>query len=240
MSSDWIIMTALPDGVWRIDETYINPAARGLIWFVKGQKKNLLIDSGYGFFSLRQVIPWLRTGRIMAVATHTHCDHIGGLWEFEQRAVHCLEAPVLVRPTAVATQSLPFLADPTVFKQYPPQWQSAEAFRIRPAPATRLLRDHDLFDLGDRQFKVLHTPGHSPGSICLWEAETGLLFSGDTIFDGPLFDSIPGANKADLLASHRRLCELPVRQVHPGHFVSFSGSRLQELAAGYARNQEMG
>ena len=239
MNSDWITITALPDGVWRIDETYVNPAARGLIWFVEGQKENLLIDSGYGFFSLRQIIPGLRADRVMAVATHTHCDHIGGLWEFEQRAVHCLEAPVLERPTATATQSLPFLADPVVFKQYPPQWQSAEAFRIRPAPATRLLRDNDLFDLGDRQLKVLHTPGHSPGSICLWEAETGLLFSGDTLFDGRLYDDIPGANRTDLLASHRRLCELPVRRIYPGHYASFSGTRLRELAASYARHQEM-
>jgi glyoxylase-like metal-dependent hydrolase (beta-lactamase superfamily II) len=48
-------------------------------------------------------------------------------------------------------------------------------------------RDRDLvIDTGDRHFEVLHLPGHSPGSIGLWEERSGTLFSGDAIYDGPL------------------------------------------------------
>ena len=51
----------------------------------------------------------------------------------------------------------------------PPGGYSSEAYRVTPAPATRLLAEGDTIDLGDRHFTVLHTPGHSPGSIALWE-----------------------------------------------------------------------
>ena len=60
------------------------------------------------------------------------------------------------------------------------------------APATRLIDEGDVIDLGDRIFEVLHTPGHSEGEILLWEAFTGILFSGDMIYDGDLInDDVP-------------------------------------------------
>ena len=46
----------------------------------------------------------------------------------------------------------------------------------------------DVIDLGDRAFEVLHLPGHSPGSIGLWDPAAGTLFSGDAIYDGPLLE----------------------------------------------------
>ena len=64
------------------------------------------------------------------------------------------------------------------------------------APATTLLCDGDVVDLGDRAFEVLHLPGHSPGSIGLWEPATGVLFSGDAIYDGPLLDELDGCDIA--------------------------------------------
>jgi glyoxylase-like metal-dependent hydrolase (beta-lactamase superfamily II) len=51
-----------------------------------------------------------------------------------------------------------------------------------------------VIDLCDRVFEVLHLPGHSPGSIGLWERQTGTLFSGDAIYDGPLLDELRDSN----------------------------------------------
>jgi glyoxylase-like metal-dependent hydrolase (beta-lactamase superfamily II) len=80
---------------------------------------------------------------------------------------------------------------------------------------------------------VLHLPGHSPGSIGLWEAATAILFSGDAIYDGPLLDELPGSDIAVYIKTMRRLLELPVRVVHAGHDPSFDGSRLRFLARQY-------
>jgi glyoxylase-like metal-dependent hydrolase (beta-lactamase superfamily II) len=88
-------------------------------------------------------------------------------------------------------------------------------------------------DLGDRAFEVLHLPGHSPGSIGLWEARTGTLFSGDAIYDGPLLDAIPGADSDAYRITMERLRSLPVTVVHGGHEPSFGRERLVKLCTDY-------
>jgi len=106
-------------------------------------------------------------------------------------------------------------------------------FACPPAPPTRRVTEGDVIDIGDRVFEVLHLPGHSPGSIGLWESATGTLFSGDAIYDGPLLDELPGSDIPTYLKTMRRLIELPVRIVHAGHDPSFGGDRLRELARAY-------
>ena len=93
----------------------------------------------------------------------------------------------------------------------------------------RLLEDGDHIDLGDRVFEVIHTPGHSPGGIALFEAKTGVLFSGDILYDGPLIEDTYHSNADDYLASMERLLTIPARIVHGGHFPSFSGERYRTL-----------
>ena len=95
------------------------------------------------------------------------------------------------------------------------------------------VEDGDIVDLGDRQFQVLHIPGHSPGSIGFWEETTGIFFSGDCIYDGPLLDGFSDSNITDYIASMKRLRDLPVRVVHAGHDPSFGRERLLELIDAY-------
>ncbi|HCP53580.1 MAG TPA: MBL fold metallo-hydrolase, partial [Pseudomonas sp.] len=102
-------------------------------------------------------------------------------------------------------------------------------YTVRAAPATRLIEEGDVLDLGDRVLQVLHTPGHSPGGISLWEAATQTLFSGDIIYDGPLIEDAYHSNLDDYAKSLQRLRELPIRTVHGGHFQSFSGQRMREM-----------
>ena len=98
--------------------------------------------------------------------------------------ISTISAAIMSSTTAVCTVSeAAILADPRhewtladryatdqMFDRLPPGWDAA-AYRIRPAPATVLLRHGDRIDLGDRAFEVIHTPGHSPGGIALFEAE---------------------------------------------------------------------
>ena len=108
-----------------------------------------------------------------------------------------------------------------------------ETFAQKPARVTRLIDEGHIIDLGDRQFEVLHLPGHSPGSIGLWEAATGTLFSGDAVYDGPLLDELHHSNVADYCTTMQRLLELPVNVVHGGHYPSFGRERLQQIARAY-------
>jgi glyoxylase-like metal-dependent hydrolase (beta-lactamase superfamily II) len=96
-----------------------------------------------------------------------------------------------------------------------------------------LIDEGDVLDLGNSAFEVLHLPGHSPGSIGLWEKATGILFSGDAIYDGPLLDDIGGADKQAYARTMKRLRKLPVNVVHGGHDPSFGKKRLHELVDQY-------
>jgi len=92
-------------------------------------------------------------------------------------------------------------------------------YAIRPATVTHLLDEGDRLDLGDRQLTVLHTPGHSPGGLCLWDATNGLLLSADTAYVAPLYAYGPDADPDIYRRSLRRLADLApqVRTVLPSH-----------------------
>lgn len=226
-------ITEQQEDIWRIDERYVNIHERGMIYFVRGRDRDLLIDGGYGVVPLRKNVPLVDSERTVFVATHTHFDHVGAAWEFSERWVHEIEAHVLVEPTQENTLIWPYLDGRDVFDMTPPLWISAELYNIPAAPPTRILHDGDILDLGDRQFEVLHTPGHSPGSICLWEAATGVLFSADVLYNGTILDEIDGASIPDLLQSHQRLAQLPIKTVYPGHYDRFSGEKARQLMAHY-------
>jgi len=233
----WYQTQRLADGVTWIYEPRIKPFYRCNIWHLRGRDRDLLVDSGSGLFSLRQEIELLTERPVLAVATHTHFDHIGGHYEFAERAVHPAEAELLAQPDRNRTLAEDY-ATSDMFEALPPDGWDAESYTITPAPATRLLEEGAIIDLGDRHFEVLHLPGHSPGSIALWEAASGILFSGDTIYDGPLVDDCHGSDLTAYRRSLKRLLDLPVRVVHGGHFPSFDGERLQTLVRDWLEREE--
>ncbi len=231
---DWYRLDRRADGVTLIEEPWIRPFYRCNIWHVRGRDRDLLIDSGMGVVPLRAWVPLVTERPLLAVASHTHFDHIGAHHEFEDRAVHEAEADILARPTRAATLADPYVTD-AIFDRLPPEPYESRLYGLRGAPATRLLRDGDGIDLGDRHFEVIHTPGHSPGGIALWEAATGTLFSGDVVYDGPLIEDTYHADAAAYVASMRRLLALPVRTVHGGHFPSYGGDRHRAIVEGWLR-----
>lgn len=82
---------------------------------------------------------------------------------------------------------------------------------------TRVLKDNDVIDLGDRSVIVLHTPGHSPGHMNFFEKERGYLFTGDLVYKDTLFAYYPSTDPKAYLASLEKIAELPVKRVFPAH-----------------------
>ncbi len=228
----WYETTRLDDGVTHIHEPFIKAFYRCNIWHVRGRDKDMLVDSGMGVVSLREQVPKVAERPCVAVASHTHFDHIGCHHEFAERVVHKDEAGLMAHPTRAGTLADPYVTD-DIFTALPPAPYSSTEYNVTAAPATRLVGDGEVIDLGDRHFEVMHTPGHSPGEIMLWEAASGILFSGDTVYDGPLIDDAYHSDIAAYVASMKRILDLPVRLVHGGHFPSFDGARYRALIRGY-------
>ena len=229
-AESWYEVTPVGAGVTHIHEPFIHPFYRCNIWHVRGRDRDLLIDSGMGVVSLRARIAALAERPVLALASHTHFDHIGNHHEFAERLAHAAEADLMEHPSRAGTLADVYVKD-EIFSALPPVpgWR-AEAYEVEPAPATRLVAEGDILDLGDRHFEVLHLPGHSPGSIGLWEERTGILFSGDAIYDGELIDDAYHSNLEDYIRTMRRLRGFPATVVHGGHFPSFGRDRLRELA----------
>lgn len=235
-SQDWYRLRRMDDGVTHIDEPFIQEFYRCNVWHVRGRDRDMLVDSGMGVVSLRDWVPLVTEKPLEAVASHTHFDHIGCHHEFPCRSCHAAEAALLAAPTRENTFADKYVTD-DIFDALPPVPYASATYAVKAAPATRILHDHDLIDLGDRSFQVIHTPGHSPGGIALWEAATGILISGDIIYDGPLIEGTSAQEQVEYVTSLRRLAALPVRVVHGGHFPSFSGERLRAMIADWLREK---
>jgi glyoxylase-like metal-dependent hydrolase (beta-lactamase superfamily II) len=229
----WFTHRRLAEGVTLIWEHEVDPGLRCNIWFVEGRDRNLLVDTGLGVRSLRAELAFISEKPVLCLASHSHFDHTGGHYEFEERLCHPAEAEILAAPTRENTLIENFV-ELVQFTALPAADFDVMRYTIRPAPVTRKVDEGDVVDLGDRRFTVLHLPGHSPGSIALWEQATGLLFSGDILYDGELYDFLHHSSIPDYLDSLARLKELPVSEVHAGHYASFGRERMRALVDDYA------
>ena len=232
----WYKIERLSDDVTLISEQFIEPYYRCNIWHVRGRDRDLLIDSGMGVVSLRRQVALVAERPLVGGARPRQLDHNGNPIEFPARANKQKEAHILANPTQHATVADVY-APKEMFLALPPGGYEQAAYRIEPAPATRLLNEGDAIDLGDRHFEVLHLPGHSPGSIGLWEAKTGIFFSGDAIYDGPLSDQCYHSHIPTYLQTMERLRRLKPRIVHGGHFPSFDGKRYMALIEEYVEGK---
>jgi glyoxylase-like metal-dependent hydrolase (beta-lactamase superfamily II) len=243
----WFERRSAGDGLTLLWEPHVHPLLRCNIWHLRGRDADLLVDSGMGLSSLKAAARDLFGVHVLAVATHAHIDHVGGHHEFEHRLVHAAEAERLARGrdaysldreaydpvTRDRLAAVGYDISSGLLSAIPHAGFSPADHVLRGAEPTRILTEGDMVDLGDRAFEVLHLPGHSPGSIGLWESATGTLFSGDAIYDGPLLDDLPDSDIDHYRATMERLLTLPVTCVHAGHDPSFGADRLKVLARAY-------
>jgi glyoxylase-like metal-dependent hydrolase (beta-lactamase superfamily II) len=249
----WFSVEQIDDGVLRITEPHASPLIRANLFLVRGRERDLLIDSGLGIARLRDELRELFGAAVTAVATHRHYDHVGGLHEFEEIVIHRDDAASVregdrLGSLITATYDADYLAmlkasgyeaPDVLIDALPREGYDPSTYRVTPVTPTRVVDEGDVVSTGDRSFEVLHLPGHTPGEIGLWEADTGTLFSGDCVYEsGDLLDELPGSSVSDYVSSMRRLRDLPVRIVHGGHDDSFGRPRLLELIDEYLARRD--
>lgn len=251
MNEPWFVRTSMGDGVTHLTEPAVHELLRCNVWHVAGRDHDLIVDTGLGVASLRDAAADLFRAPVVAVATHAHMDHVGSFAEFDERLIHRDEAEAV----ATAAEGLPLdvsLYDDMTLEalahwgydvsgglllEFPSADFDLAGHQLVGAAPTRLLDDGDVVDLGDRAYEVIHVPGHSPGSIGLWDASRGMLFSGDAVYDGPLLDELPGSDADVYVGSMRRLRDLPVEVVHGGHGDSMDRRRYLDVIDGYLRER---
>lgn len=250
----WFEIEPIDDTLTRIHEPHAGLLIRANIWLLLGRDRDLLVDTGNGLAPLAPIVQRLRPERekpLIAVATHAHMDHVCGLHEFEERALHPADATLAQAPdrllflddvwpgTRQQCADIGFPLPELMIEAVPDRGFDPSLFRASGVTPTVAVEEGSVIDLGDRGFEVLHLPGHTRGSIGLWEAESGTLFSGDAVYASePLLDTTPTSDVAAYLDTMRRLRELPVNVVHAGHDASFGRHRLVEVCDSYIATRE--
>lgn len=175
-----------------------------------GTRQVIVVDPGDNVSrgDLDRVVALLDEHQLTLVAiaiTHAHIDHIGGAAGLQARR----PAPVLLQP---ADEALCAMLD-------------EQAAWIGAPPPPRVAIDTPLGEgaplaFGGYQFEVMETPGHTPGSVCLYLPDESLLLAGDTLFAGSIGRTdLPGGDSQKILRSiHHKLLPLPeTTLVVPGH-----------------------
>lgn len=253
---EWFSPRRVAEGIWRVSEPgHVNS------WLVEGANRAALIDSGLGVFSIRSECERLTDKPVTVVNTHSHYDHIGGNREFDEIAIHEKGVAEIAEPQddamlrsylemiprmqkdfaslAVTDRELfAFLMTPDERVRGLPDGFDPTSWHIPGVDASRALSDGDAIDLGDRELRVMHTPGHNPDSVCLLLEGEGVMFTGDTVVSGVIYSHMEDSDPRAFWLSTARLAEMEgrVRLLCMGHHFRpiAEGAYLAEVAEAFA------
>jgi len=182
------------------------------IYLVQNKDRFTLFDAGIQIYFKETVAAIEELGLKLAqmdqlVLTHTHLDHSGSCPLFLEAAKKA-ELWVSREEGELLEKGDDSLVLGSMLGQ-----------RLPPLSVARKLQEGDTVRVGDFAFQVLHTPGHSFGSLCFFEPRKGILIAGDVVFRGGSFGRVdfPTGNGQQLIASIARLAKLPVKILLPGH-----------------------
>lgn len=166
----------------------------------------LIIDAGLQADRLIDFLGRHKLNPVAVILTHGHADHIAGVALLRQSFprikvhIHKLDAQMLTQPEHNLSA---FAGEP-----------------ITTGPADSLLQDGDIIEQAGVKLQVLHTPGHTPGGICLYSKDEEIVFTNDTLFAESVGRTdFPGGSTSRLIKSIRgKLLTLPEQtKVYPGH-----------------------
>jgi glyoxylase-like metal-dependent hydrolase (beta-lactamase superfamily II) len=195
-----------------------------------GEERAALIDTGYNMGDIKGLVEGLTDLPVTVVNTHTHVDHIGQNSEFEEVAV--FDHPFArenARRGSTVERSAGALAEGMVWKPLPEGFDSA-TYHIPPFEVSRWLQDGDEIDPGGRTLEVIHTPGHSPDSMCLLDRIARLLWTGDIFYNAPLYVYGSTTDLDDFIESYRRMVGLfhHYDRLMPGHNETYVDKEILE------------
>ena len=176
-------------------------------YLLVGSNRALLFDAGTGNRDIVRVVRSLTSLPVTVLPSHLHFDHVGALGRFERTALLALmPLQERVRNGRLSLRRYEFLGfadslpDPTFAVD---EWW----------------RPGSTVDLGGRVLRVLSTPGHTPSSAALYDAQRHQLFAGDFIYPGTLYAFLPGSSRKDYLATARNLLATtdPATRIYAAH-----------------------
>ncbi|NHI93575.1 MAG: MBL fold metallo-hydrolase [Candidatus Lokiarchaeota archaeon] len=226
------------------DEIFYFPESGMLdsnVYLIKNQEHFLLIDGGNGLSFKGIVRELTNKGFSMnnmdgICQTHLHVDHILGLYKFKEEFPNIKIYMSEIEAIPVEKGDKNIIIPPLGFgiDQMVGSFMNQIGLKIVPLTIDKKFKDGDTFRYGKYNFKILITPGHTTGGICLYESEKRILFSGDTAFPGGSFGRVdfPGGNANQLIKSLHRLAQLGnIEMLFAGHMDAVTKGAQRSLEA---------
>jgi hydroxyacylglutathione hydrolase len=172
--------TLLSDGVWSIDGPF-----HDLMYLVTGSRGAMLVDTGMGFGNLAATVRGLTDLPLIVVNTHGHPDHAGGNGGFSEVWLDPRDEGLMRQ---MSTDEFRLRDLKAAYAEDSPEYRRLAGSLVPARPYhLQALHPGQVFDLGGRRFEVLPVPGHTPGSICLLNAQEKSIFTGDSIVATPVW-----------------------------------------------------
>src|SRR3954471_5862351 len=204
VSDPWFEVYQVAPGVEAIYEPH--QAEEVISYLIVGEKRAVLFDTGMGISYIKKLTSELTKLPIVVLNSHTHNDHVGGNWEFDD--VYGMDTEFTRKNALGSREDAQAEITPDQLCGTLPSGFDPKTYATKPWKITALILDGDKFDLGGRKLEVLATPGHTPDAITLIDRANGLLFTGDTYYPAPIWLFRPETDVAAYSASIRRLAAL--------------------------------
>ncbi len=179
------------------------------IYVIDGEKPTI-IDCGTGMHHNRvidEIKDFIELERIsQIILTHEHFDHTGGAKKIKEE----LRENTKVISHRIASEKI---------EKGESDFARMLGSKMEKTQVDIKLDDKDKTKIGNKEWLVIYTPGHTPGSICLYEKDSKSLISGDTIFSFGSFGryDFPGGNLIDLKKSIEKISKIDIENLYPGH-----------------------
>lgn len=187
-------------------------------YLIIGENSAILFDTGMGIANIRSEVEKLTNLPVTVINSHSHYDHIGGNSLFRQILAYNNVWEIQRLKRGYTIEECKDFMKPENFINLPLEFD-LDNYQILPSNVIRILDENEVIELGNRKIKILHTPGETPGSICLQDLDKNILFTGDTFYPGTLWLHRDENNLKLYTRTLEKLCSLEpqLEFICPGH-----------------------
>lgn len=214
--NDWFEVYEVAPDVWAIYEPF--QWQEVISYLIVGAESAVLFDTGNGIGKIKPVVDQLTDKPVRVLNSHSHFDHIGGNYEFDE-VLSVGTQFSLNKAGGARNEQISVEVSPEALCKALPAGVTPQNHQIRPFSISSTIEDGDVIDIGGRELEVLRIPGHTDDAIALLDRNAGLLWSGDSFYEGPIWLFFPETDLVAYRKSVARLAALApdLKTIFPAH-----------------------
>lgn len=200
LADDYWAVAEISPGIFAIGEPRYYQANWN--YLIVGSERALLFDTGAGVKDISSIVVHLTDKPVHVLVSHFHFDHVGGVSSFDD--ILMLDIP------ATRKRAEENVVQPSRYQHL----GFVDRQNIPTIPVSKWVSHGQSFDLGDRALKIFSAPGHTPESAVVYDPSYKALFTGDFLYEGPLYAMVPGSSRSDYINSAAMLLDHTSSDVH--------------------------